>query len=73
MYTEPLPIVPLRLLDIEKGYARKVKGTLMQIWKSADISFAFIRKYYAEDFILKHLLFVEICARVIREKFVQKQ
>ena len=25
MYTEPLPILPLRLLDSEKGYVRSVK------------------------------------------------
>ena len=31
MYTEPFPILPLRLLDSEKGYAQRVKGSLMQI------------------------------------------
>ena len=31
MYTEPLPILSLRLLDSENGCARRVKGTLMQI------------------------------------------
>ena len=48
-----------------------LKGTLMQIWKSANI-FVFIWKYYVEDFILKPLLLFEICARKISEKFVYK-
>ena len=46
------------------------KGTVMQIWKSVNI-FVFIWKY-VEDFILQHLLFFEICAREIYEKFVYK-
>ena len=48
-----------------------VKGTLMQIWKSADI-FVFMLKKYAEDFTFKHLLLFEICAREICEKCVYK-
>ena len=48
-----------------------LKGILMQIWKSANI-FVFIWKYYVEDFILKHLLLFEICARKICEKFIFK-
>ena len=47
------------------------KGTLMQIWKSANI-FVFKWKWYVEDFTLKHLLLFEICAREICEKFVYK-
>ena len=46
------------------------KGTVMQIWKSANI-FVFIRKY-VEDFTLKHLLLFEIYARETCEKFVYK-
>ena len=48
-----------------------IQGTLMQIWKSANI-FVFVWKYYAEDFTLKHFLLFEICAREICEKFVYK-
>ena len=48
-----------------------VKGTLMQIWKSANI-FVFIWMEYVEDFTLKHLLLFEIYAREICEKFVYK-
>ena len=48
-----------------------VKGTLMQIWKSANI-FVFIWKWYAEELTLKHLLLSEICARGMCEKFVYK-
>ena len=47
------------------------KGTLMKIWKSVNI-FVFIWKKYVEDFTLKHLLFFEICAREVCEKFVYK-
>ena len=47
------------------------KGTVMQIWKSVNI-FVFIWKWYVEDIILQHLLFFEICAREIYEKFVYK-
>ena len=47
------------------------KGTLMQIWKSANI-FVFIWKWYVEDFTLKHLLLFETCAHEICEKFVYK-
>ena len=43
----------------------------MQIWKSANI-YAFIWKYYIENFTLKHLLLFEICAREICEKFIYK-
>ena len=48
-----------------------VKGTLMQIWKSANI-FVFIWMEYVEDFTLKHLSLFEIYAREICEKFVNK-
>ena len=48
-----------------------LKGTLIQIWKSASI-FVFTWKYYVEDFPLKHLLLFEICLRQTREKFVYK-
>ena len=37
----------------------KRKGTLMHIWKSANI-FVFIWREYVEDFTLKHLLLSEI-------------
>ena len=43
----------------------------MQIWKSVNI-FVFKRKYYVENFTLKHLLLYEICAREICEKSVYK-
>ena len=48
----------------------RFKGTLMQIWKPANI-FAFTWKY-VEDFTLKHLLFFELCAREVYEKFIYK-
>ena len=48
-----------------------IKGTLMQIWKSANIV-VFIWKWYVEDFTLKHHLLFEICAREICEMFVYK-
>ena len=48
-----------------------LKGTLIQIWKSANI-FVFIRKWYVKDFTLKHLLLFEICAREIRENVLYK-
>ena len=48
-----------------------IKGTLMQILKSLNISFL-IRKENVEDFTLKHLLLFEKCARETREKFVYK-
>ena len=41
----------------------------MQIWKSA-IIFVFLWKQYVEDSTLKHLLFFEMCACEISEKFV---
>ena len=47
------------------------KGTLMQIWKSANVV-VFIRKKYVEDFTLKHFLLFKICAREICEKFIYK-
>ena len=47
------------------------KGALLQIWKSANI-FGFTRKYYVEDFTLKHFLRFEIFAREIYEEFVCK-
>ena len=46
------------------------KGTLMQIWKSANMFF--FKWKYVEDFTLKHLLRFEICAREICEKYVYK-
>ena len=49
----------------------KLKGTLMQILKSANI-FVFIWKQYVEDFTLKHFLLFEIFAPEICEKFVYK-
>ena len=51
--------------------AGRVKGTLMQIWKSGNV-FVFMWKYYVEDFTSKHLLLFEICAPKICEKFVYK-
>ena len=48
-----------------------LKGTLMQIWKSTNIFF-FIRKWYVENFTLKHLSLFEICTCEICEKFVYK-
>ena len=53
------------------GNLFKIKGTLMQIWKSANI-FVLIWKSYVEDFTLEHLLFLEICACEVCEKFVYK-
>ena len=52
----------------------RLKGTLMQIWKSANI-FVFIWKYL-EDLTLKHLLLFEIWPRKTRESLstnIQKQ
>ena len=48
-----------------------LNGTLMQMWKSANIIVS-MWKYYVEDFTLKHVLLFEICAREIFEKFVYK-
>ena len=48
-----------------------LKGTLMQIWKTANI-FVFIWRQYVEYFILKHLVLFELCAREMYEKFVYK-
>ena len=48
-----------------------IKGTLMQIWKSAYI-FVFIWKQHVKNFTLKHLLFFETGAIEICEKFVYK-
>ena len=48
-----------------------LKGTLMQIWKSAN-TFVSIWKGYVEDFTLKQFLLFEICAREIGETFVYK-
>ena len=48
-----------------------LKGTLMQIWKSANI-FMFIWKYYAENFTLEHILLFERCVREKCEKSVYK-
>ena len=51
-------------------YVYLLKVTPMQIWKSANI-FVFTWKY-VEEFTLKRLLYIEICAREICEKFVYK-
>ena len=48
-----------------------IKGTLMLVWKSANI-LVFIQKRHVEEFTLKHLLLSEICAREICEYFVSK-
>ena len=48
-----------------------IKGTLMQIWKSANI-FVFIWKQYVEDLAIKHLLPFEICTCEICGNFVYK-
>ena len=48
-----------------------IKGTLMQIWKSANI-FYFISKKFVEDFTLKRLLLFEVCAHEMCEKFLYK-
>ena len=60
----------------QKEYLNKtptflLKGTLMQIWKSANI-FVFIWKQYIENFTLKHFLLFQIWVREICEKFVYK-
>ena len=54
MATLNLPIFPTVLR------CRNIKGTLIQIWKSANI-FVFIWKYHVEDFTLKLILLFEIC------------
>ena len=48
-----------------------LKGTLTQIWNSANI-FVFMWKESVEDFKLKRLLVLGICSREIYEKFVYK-
>ena len=48
-----------------------LKGTLIQIWKFANI-FVFAWKWHVENFTLKHLLRFEICTCEICEKFVYK-
>ena len=48
-----------------------IEATIMQVWKSGNI-LVFIWKQYVEDFILKHLLHFEICARKIYEKCICK-
>ena len=45
---------------------KKFKGTLIQIWKPTSI-FAFIWKYYVEDFTLRNLLLFEICKKSVYE------
>ena len=60
-------MILLKILQNDTIYL--FKGTLMQIWKFANIFF-FIRKQYVEEFTLKHLLLFEICAGEICEKFV---
>ena len=47
------------------------KGTLMQIWKSANL-FVVLQKQHVQDFTSKLLLLFEICACEICEKFVHK-
>ena len=49
----------------------ELKGTLMQIWKSANI-FVLKWKWYAEDVTLKHLLHFQICTSEICKMFVYK-
>ena len=61
----------LRYLEINLDLRQWFKGTLMQIWKSTNIS-VFILKEYVEDFKLKHFLLFEICAREICEMFVYR-
>ena len=48
-----------------------IKRKLMQILKSPNI-FAFIWKWYVEDFTLKHLLPFKICTHEICEKYLYK-
>ena len=48
-----------------------IKGTLAQIWKSANI-FVFIYEENAEDFTFKYLLRFEICTPETCEEFVYK-
>ena len=66
---KPVSVVP----DFWKEFELlvKIKGTLMQIWKYANI-FAFIWKQIVEDFTLKQLLLFEMCAHEMCEKFVYK-
>ena len=66
--TDPVP--RKEFLKNHKSYFCCLKGTLMQIWKSANIFF--FKWKYVEDFTLKYLLRFEICAREICEKFVRK-
>ena len=47
---------------------KQFKGTLTQIWKSANI-FLFIWKQYVQDLTLKHLLLFVTCAREIYEVY----
>ena len=47
-----------------------LKGTLLQIWKSAYM-FVFIWKYYVEDFTLKRFTHWDMCHEIC-EKFVYK-
>ena len=55
----------------EECFLFHLKGTLMQIWKSAN-TLVFLLKEYVEDFTLKQLLHFDICTREICEKFVYK-
>ena len=65
-------ITPFKIEIIEKPHTVfLLKGTLMQIWKSANI-FVSIWKQYVENLTLKHLLLFEICTQKICEKFVYK-
>ena len=48
-----------------------IKGTLTQIWKSANI-FVLIWKWNIEDDTFKHFLLFEICTCEMCEQFVWK-
>ena len=53
----------------------KIKGALMQIWKSANI-FVYMWKQYVEDFTLNHLFFLRYAhVRYVKSLFtnIQKQ
>ena len=69
MHTGIILLVDLQKPSDTLDYGVLLKGTLMQIWKSAYI-FVFIWKWYVENFTLKHLLLSEICALEVCEKFV---
>ena len=56
----------LLVFKIVERLQSTLKGTIMQIWKFANI-FVFIWKY-VQDFTLKYVLLFEICPREINEK-----